>query len=80
MGFLKVNIAEYAKFHKLGRSDSFKLADSTTIYLLSNSNRLDRLRVTDTGDLVEFASSRGPKQSIAKQLFEQTSKLMTRKK
>ena len=80
MGFPKVNIAEYAKFHKLGKSDSFKLSDSTTVHLLSNSNRLDRLRVTDAGDLVEFASSRGPKQNISKQLFEQISKLMTGKK
>lgn len=80
MGFPKVNIAEYAKSHKLGRSNSFKLADSTTVHLLSNSNRLDCLRVNEAGDLVEFASSRGPKQSIAKQLFEQISKLMTGKK
>ena len=76
MGFPKVNIAEYAKYHKLGRSNSFKLADSTTVHLLSNSNRLDRLRVTEAGDLVEFASSRGPKQSIVKLLQEQITELM----
>ena len=80
MGFPKVNIAEYAKLHKLGKSDSFKLADSTTVHLLSNSNRLDRLRVNDAGDLVEFASSRGPKQNILKHLKEQITELMIGKR
>ena len=80
MFFPKVNVAEYAKSHQFGKLNSFRLKDSTTVHLLSSPNRFDRLRVTDAGDLIEFASSRGPKQSIAKQLINQINELMIGKK